>query len=211
MTILGSLLVFLLAAFTTGCGSSLRAGGELQPGRYALHRGDQKSALAHFQRAAEIDPNYVTDFTLLKQGVWTYVGRAYYDAGNYAEARKAFERASSLHPDDYMADLYLGLALLREGNRDAGQKEVASGLRGLASWLEYVDAYHDDGRYWDPSRIIRTQIDEDLRFMSGKEINPKDIIARGERIGEKMEREIDMAPVRWRRDLRNSDGRTDNN
>jgi tetratricopeptide (TPR) repeat protein len=209
MRIFNAFCALLLLSFAA-C-ANFQVGGQVQPGRYALHRGDPKAALVHFQRAAEIDPNYVTDFTLLKQGVWTYVGRAYYDAGNYADARKALERASSLHNDDYIADLYLGLVLLREGNRDAGQKEITSGLGGIANWLEYVDSYYDDGKYWDPGRIIRNQIHRDLQFISARDINANEVISRGEYIGNKMEREIDQSIIRWQRDQRNSDGRTDNN
>src|SRR5687767_4789850 len=43
------------ALFLSGC-ASFRVAGQLQPRRYALMRGDPKVALAHFQRAAELDP-----------------------------------------------------------------------------------------------------------------------------------------------------------
>ncbi|HWP60536.1 MAG TPA: tetratricopeptide repeat protein [Candidatus Acidoferrales bacterium] len=206
MTGIKAILALLVFSFAAGC-ASYRIGGEVQPGRYALNRGDAKAALFHFQRAAEMDPDYVTDFTLLPQGIWTYIGKAYYTLGNLAEARKALERANSLHKDDYLADLYLGLVLARQGDWERGRKDIQAGLSGIHNWLEYVDAYHPDGRYWDPGRIIRTQIERDLQLIAGGDVDRKEIISRGEYIGYKIEREIDQAPIRWRRALRDSDGR----
>jgi tetratricopeptide (TPR) repeat protein len=203
-TVFSSLFLLLLVA----C-AGFQTAGEVQPGRYALRRGEPQVALIHFQRAAEMDPNYFTNFTLLKQGVWTYVGRAYYDAGNLPEARKALERADSLYNDDYMADLYLGLALAREGDRERGRKEIEEGLVGLANWLEWVDAYHLDGKYWDPARLIRSRIQQDLALLSGKEFNWSQMIAEGESVGNQMEDEIEKSTRRWQRDQRNSDGKSD--
>ena len=209
MKIFGFVFSLFLLAGVFGCSTSYQAGGELQPGRYALRRGDPKMALVHFQRAAEIDPNYTTDFTVLKQGVWTYIGRAHYNAGNFPEALKALERANSLHNDDYLADLYLGLAFARQGNQEAGRKGIETGLRGLGNWFEYIDQYHPDGNYWDPGRVIREQIQKDLNMLGGREVNWTEVIASAERIGDAMEDEIEQAPRRWYRDQRNSDSRGD--
>jgi tetratricopeptide (TPR) repeat protein len=203
MKILSAIFTVFVLSGLTAC-AGVQTGGEVQPGRYALRRGDPKAALAHFQRAAEGDPNYVTNFTPLKQGVWTYVGRAHYDAGNLPEARKALERANSLHNDDYMADLYLGLVLARAGDRDAGRKEIETGLVGIHDWLDYTNTYHLDGRYWDPAGMIRSQIKNDLVVLKGKEFDWSDVISRGEYIGNKMETEIEWASRRWRREQKNN-------
>jgi tetratricopeptide (TPR) repeat protein len=209
MKILNGVLSLVLLAGVAGCGTSYRAGGEVQPGRYALRRGDPQAALVHFQRAAQIDPNYATDFTSFKQGVWTYVGRAYYNAGNFQEALKALERANSLHNDDYLADVYLGLALARQGNQDAGRKAIESGLQGLADWFEYMDSYHLDGNYWDPGGVVRAQIQNDLALVRGKDVDWTEVIARSERIGNAMEDEIERAPRRWYREQRDGDSDSD--
>ena len=47
----------------------------------------------------------------------TYLGRAYYETGRDEEARTALEKAVSLNKDDSLAYLYLGLTLLRTGER----------------------------------------------------------------------------------------------
>ena len=85
--------------FLTGC-AAFQLGGEIQQGRLALMYGDPKVALARFQGAAELDPDYLMNFSILPEGVWTYVGRGYYATGNLPEARKALERARSQHADE---------------------------------------------------------------------------------------------------------------
>ena len=73
--------------------ASFKVESEIQSGRSALRYGDPKVALTHFQRAADLDPDYLTDFTLFEEGVWTYVGRSYYAMGDLANARQVLERA----------------------------------------------------------------------------------------------------------------------
>src|SRR5258705_10058132 len=73
-------LVFLLLP---GCGTT---GGQIQAGRRDLLYGDPNNALSHFQRAAEQDPHYLY-YGAFPQGVWTYVGGAYYSTGRLSEAR----------------------------------------------------------------------------------------------------------------------------
>src|SRR3990172_11744944 len=109
-------------------------------GRTALLYGDPDVALASFQSAAESDPGYLY-FSVFPQGIWTYVGRANYSAGRYPEARQALERAVSLHQEDSMAKLYLGLSLARSGDRQTGLKAIEDGLRGLHEWLHYTNQY----------------------------------------------------------------------
>jgi tetratricopeptide (TPR) repeat protein len=198
--------IFLLCVVSLASCATLRSGSEIQAGRYALRRGEPKEALVHFRRVAEVDPDYVTDFTPLKQGVWTYLGRAYYETGNLAEAQRALERADSLHKDDYMADLYLGLVLARQGQRESAYQKLEDGLRGLGNWLEYMDAYHPDGPYWDPGRNLRNEIEKTLALLKEREFDWSKIIARAEYIGGQMEDEVEQAPRRERRDRRD-DGR----
>ena len=172
-----------------------QVGSSIQEGRAELLMGKPKVALAHFQRAAELEPNYMLNFSLLPQGVWTYVGRAYYAQGQFSEARKAFEQARSRHQEDNLAKLYLGLVLTRDGNRQQGLKELESGLTGLRDWLNYLEYYHPDGRFWDSSKRIRSEIKVGLAMISGKDIDWPKLIASGEWIGKKMEEEIDFARI----------------
>ena len=181
-----------LALLLPAC-TSWQVGSNIQRGRTELLRGDPKSALVHFRKAADLDPDYVLNFTQLPQGVWTYVGRAYYNQKEFSEARQAFEKARSRHQEDNLATLYLGLVLARDGNRQKGIQELDAGLTGLRDWLDYLEYYHPDGRFWDSSKRIRSEIKVGLAMISGKDIDWPKLIASGEWIGKKMEEEIDSA------------------
>ena len=106
--LLTGLAVSLLAA----CGT-LGLQGDFAAGRQALIRGDSNVALAHFARVAQVDPNYLSDSSLLRESIWTYLGRAQYGSGKFDEAKNSFERALSHLSQDPVARLYLGLTLLR--------------------------------------------------------------------------------------------------
>jgi tetratricopeptide (TPR) repeat protein len=81
-------------------------------GRQALLRGEPDNAVAYFDRVAQADPGYVAD-SPPRKSIWTYVGRAHYNSGRYAEAKVAFDKALTHLKDDYVARLYRGLTLLR--------------------------------------------------------------------------------------------------
>ena len=189
--------------------SACAAQTNVQQGRMALLYGDPNAAIVSFQSAAALDPNHLY-FSVFPQGTWTYLGRAYYIAGKYPEARQALERAISLHQDDNMAKLYLGLTLTRSEDRQRGLKEIESGLRGLHDWLDYVNQYaaFSYGQYWDPVREIRTEIQNNLTMISGRNIDWQKLIASGEWVGRKMEEEIDIARRQEARDRSRGDDRS---
>ncbi len=194
-------LAFLSAiVFLSGC-VSFRTSGEVQGGRRALLTGKPEVAVGHFQRAAELNPQYVYNFSPLQQGIWTYLGRAYYHSGKLSEARKALERARSQDKDDHLARLYLGLILGRNGNRETGLKEIQGSMKALYDWLEYITYYTTDGEFWDPMREIRSELQTDLAMISGKEIDWKKLIASGEWVGMTLEEEIDRARIDERKEL----------
>lgn len=200
-----------LAILVSGC-TAVYVGGEIVKGRQELLYGDPKVSLAHFQRAGELDPDYLTNFTILRQGVWTYVGRANYALGNLVDARRELERARSRSGEDNLARLYLGLVLARDGDRQRGVGEIEGGLRGLSQWFDYIEQYHADGQFWDPGRPIRSEIQKNIVMLSAREVNWNELIAGGEWLGRELEREIDRARKdqleedKWFRD---GDGRGD--
>lgn len=202
-SLISSLFVLPFAIYLSGC-ASYTAGSNVQQGRYALLRGDSKLALDHFQRATEIDSNYVMRIGPMKEGVWTYVGRAHYAGGDNKAALKALERARTSNPDDSFAPLYLGLALAKEGDRQRGGKELQAGLTGLNDWLEYINQYSADRAYWDPGAIIRSDIQQELARLDSKEINWPELIAGAERVGTIIETEADEAMKERRREARDS-------
>ena len=180
---------FVLSA----CTPSFQVGSEIQAGRYALLTGKSEAALSHFRRAAELEPNYVLNFSPFEEGVWTYVGRAYYATGKFSEARQALQRARSRLESDQLAKLYLGVVLARNGDRERGLKEIQSGMRGLHDWLEHIGYNTEYGQYWDPIREIRSEIQRNLAATSGREVDFKTLIANVEWLGTRIEDEIDLA------------------
>ena len=183
-----SFCILQFAIFFSGC-----TAGQIQAGRMDLLYGDPNNAVAHFQRAAEMNPDYLY-YSALPEGVWTYVGRAYYASAKLPEARQALERAVSRHDQDNLAKLYLGLVLARDGDRPRGLKEIESGMRGIHDWLDYITQgfRFSYGRFWDPNRAIRSEIESDLAMIS-KGLDWQKLIASGEWVGKQMEEEIDRA------------------
>jgi len=186
-----SLLTFWSLLLLSGC-TSIQVASEVQTGRHVLLAGDPKVALLHFQRAAELDPDYLLNFSILDEGIWTYLGRAYYATGKLPEARQALERARSRHEEDHLAKLYLGLVLARDGERQKGLREIEAGLTGLAGWLDYIDRYRSDGRYWDPGRRLRNEIQRNLAMIQGRDINWAQLVSSGESLGKEFEAEVDF-------------------
>lgn len=187
---IGGLLFSLV--LLSGC-ASIQTASEVQRGRYALLYGEPKVALTHFQRAAELNPEYVLNFSLLDEGVWTYIGRSYYAMGNLPEARKALERARSRYDYDHLAKLYLGLVLARDGNRERGLREIRAGLKGLNNWLDHIHFYVHDGRYWDPGGRLQKQIQRDLQMIEGQEIDWPQLFASVEWLGREFEHEVELS------------------
>ena len=204
-----SLALFSLFVFLAGC-ASLQTGGEVQSGRQALLEGRNAAALGYFYSAAQRDPDYVyATGSSPKQGVWSYVGRSEYLTGRFPEARKSLERAIASNRPEDIARLYLGLTLVREGDRQRGLKEIESGMRGIDSFLNNISQTqrYSIGQYWDPDREIRSAIQRDLAMISGKDLDWQKLTADTEWLAIQMEQESDLARrqeaedrTRWRSD-----------
>jgi tetratricopeptide (TPR) repeat protein len=182
MPICLSALVYL-----SGC-TGIQVAGDVQSGRNALHTGRPNDAVTHFRRAADIDPAYKIPYRV-PVGVLTYLGRAYYETGKHEEVRKSLEQALRLNKDDSLAHLYLGLTLLRTGGRDRGRKEIEGGLKGIHETLEYIASDNIYGIFWDPARMIRSDIEKTL---AGK-LDDASLTVAALRIGREFEEEIDQA------------------
>ncbi|HEX9787093.1 MAG TPA: tetratricopeptide repeat protein [Candidatus Binatia bacterium] len=122
------------AASALGC-AGIHVGQQVQAGRNALQTGRPADAALYLTQAAESNPEYRTPYRL-PQSVLSYLGRAYYETGRDSEAKNVLETAVNKHQDDHLAHLYLGLIRLRNGDRERGRKNVASGLKGIfiKSW-----------------------------------------------------------------------------
>jgi len=104
--------LLLFAWMIGGCG--VQVSNEAQSGRAALQGGNPESAISSFRHAADSQPDYVVDTPPLRQSIWTYLGRAYYESGKLREAREALSQALQRDDRDFLARLYWGLILFRE-------------------------------------------------------------------------------------------------
>ncbi|HXV84536.1 MAG TPA: hypothetical protein VEG60_32200, partial [Candidatus Binatia bacterium] len=78
------------------------------------------------------------------------------------------------------------LTLLRTGDRDRGRKEIEGGLKGIHETLEYIASNNVHGIFWDPARMIRSDIE---RTLAGK-LDESQLAVAGQRIGSAVEEEI---------------------
>jgi tetratricopeptide (TPR) repeat protein len=190
-----SLLLFSLFVFLVGC-TSVNVGGEVQSGRQALLESKNETALGYFYGAAQRDPNYVyATGSSPKQGVWSYVGRSEYLTGRFPQARQTLERALAANREEDIARLYLGLTLVREGDRQRGLKEIESGMRGINNFLDYINQAqrYSIGQYWDSGRDIRSAIQSNLAMISGRDLDWQRLTVNTEWLGIRMEQESDLA------------------
>jgi tetratricopeptide (TPR) repeat protein len=190
-------LYFLMAlsfsVLLTGC-ATYQSAGQIEAGRQALFVGQNQTALAYFQQAAQADPNAVYGATL-RMGVFSFLGQAQYLNGDYAQARQTLQKALLQHPSDHVARLYLGLAEVRLGDRQRGLRDIENGMKGIAALLNYLNnnfAY-SFGQFWDPGGQIRASIKTDLAMISGANTDWSQLVAAGERLGIRIEQEEDKA------------------
>ncbi len=178
-------IYFSASLFISGCSG---VGSDVQAGRNALQTGRANDAIGYLTRAAEADPNYKIPYRV-RAGVLAYLGRAYLETGKDTEARQTLERAVNLDKDDPFAHLYLGIAMLKTGERERGRKDIEDGLRAIDDTLEYIAEDRVYGFYWDPGMEIRN----DIRKSLAAKLNDAQLTMAGERIGRQFDEEIDIA------------------
>ena len=205
MKVIKTSAILSLLLFTTGC-ATFQANTELLRGRMALLRGMPLEAIPHLEQATALDS--AIRHSDLQESAWTYLGRAYYGAGKYPQARQALERAIAANKDDGFARLYLGLTLARQDDHDAGRKEALLGLKGLNDALEYIVYNTADGIYWDPSGNLRKELSSAQRDVSATNPRLDKLLERLEALGAAIEEEINSARLDESRD-RNSSGNGD--
>jgi tetratricopeptide (TPR) repeat protein len=179
----------LLLAALVGCAAS-QAAQEIQEGRRALLIGKPDAAVQHFEKAAALDNKTSSP---LQESAWTYVGRAYYEAGKYSLARQAFERALAENQNDDIARLYLGLVGAREQTNETSARQIQAGLQGVYDRIEYIKRFTSAGEFWDPSGQLSTELLESIKEVSAAQVSWSNIIPRVEGLMQKIENEIDLA------------------
>ena len=190
MTALKNSGILLTLIALTGC-TAFQTAGEFQRGRTALLGGMPAAATTYFQQAAALDTNL--RYSIFQESIWTYLGRAYYDAKNYTEARSALERALTIDSRDSFARLYLGLTLARQGNHEAGQREVLLGLQGLYDRLDYVVYYTVRRPLLGPHGTNSRRDTSPTAGCQGFPAEFRRLFDRLESLGMRVEQEIDLA------------------
>ena len=104
---------WLFLACCVGIAACAGSSGGFLAGRQALLRGEPDNAVNYFNAIAQADPSYIVTSAPPRKSIWTYVGRAHYNSGQYADAKVAFDKALNYLKDDYVAQLYRGLTILR--------------------------------------------------------------------------------------------------
>src|SRR6266576_6612375 len=149
---------FTVLLLISGCSG---VGSDVVAGRNALQTGRPNDAVGYLTRAADADPTYKLPYRV-HVSVLAYLGRAYLETGQDTQARQTLEKAVKLDKDDPLAPLYLGIVLLKTGERERGRKEIEEGLRAIDDTLEFF-AQEDSFRlFWDPNMQIRNDIRKSL-------------------------------------------------
>ena len=178
-------LCFSVLLLISGCSS---VGGDVAAGRNALQTGRPNDAVGYLTRAAAADPNYKLPYRV-HVSVLAYLGRAYLETGQDTQARQTLEKAVKLDKDDPLAPLYLGIVLLKTGERERGRKEIEEGLRAIDDTIEFF-AQEDSFRiFWDPNMQIRN----DIRKSLAAKLDDAQLAMAAERIGSQFDEEIDEA------------------
>jgi len=116
-----------LSVLLSAC-AAVRGGGDVEQGRQALLAGNYQAALGNFQNAEQADPNYIYGAEL-REGVSSFLGRAQYLTGNYAQARQTLEKALSQHRGDNLADVPWPY-VVSSGRPKGGSDEYPTGFAG---------------------------------------------------------------------------------
>ena len=203
-------LALVSILFLCGC-AGVKSGGDVAYGRRALLGGDNETALGYFQSALKSDPGYRYG-TAYQQGLLSYIGRTEYLTGRLPQARETLQKSIAAKQGEVdIARIYLGLTLIRTDNREAGLKDVETGMRGIYDWLNWVTETFrfSFGQYWDPAHAIRSAIESDLAMMSGRDLDWQRVIADGEWVAMRMEEEGDKARNDEQRDRQRDSGAND--
>jgi Tfp pilus assembly protein PilF len=179
------LICFSVSLFISGCSG---VGGDVAAGRNALQTGRPNDAVGYLTRAADADPNYKLPYRV-HVSVLTYLGRAYLETGQDTQARQTLEKAVKLDKDDPLAPLYLGIVLLKTGERERGRKEIEEGLRAIDDTIEFFVQEDSFRIFWDPNMQIRN----DIRKSLAAKLDDAQLAMAAERIGSQFDAEIDEA------------------
>ena len=189
------LALWLLAMVFSGCaGGGLAGGSDVSQGRQAMFRGDNQTALAHFQSAAQANPNYIFG-TEMREGVLSFLGRAQYLNGQLTPARSTLQQAVAQHKSDNLARLYLGLTQARQGDQKTATANIDGGLKGMGDFVNYiVNTFSNSfGSFWDQDGSVRKAIATNRTMLASGKFDWSSLISNCERLALNYEQLEDIA------------------
>lgn len=189
------LAIGLAAILFSACaGGGFQGSSDVTQGRQAMFRGDNQTALAHFQSAAQANPNYIFG-TELREGVSSFLGRAQYLNGQLTPARATLEQAVARHKSDNLARLYLGLTLARQGDQKTATANIDGGLKGMGEFVNYiVNTFSNSfGSFWDQDGSVRKAIATNRTMIASGNFDWSSLISNCERLALNYEQLEDVA------------------
>ena len=188
------LALISLAILLSGCSGAFQAASAIALGRQELFQGQNGDALESFEVAARENPDSWFDADR-PEGVFSYLGRAQYLNGQYAQARQSLERDLARNEGNSLSRLYLGLTLVRLNDREKGMHDIVWGLTGIPHYINYVvnsANAKDVRRFWDRYNQIRNAVAIALKMTERADLNWNALISLSERIALAWEREPDF-------------------
>src|SRR5207302_10134024 len=113
-------------------------------------QGRLAEAIAETRKSAELDP--------LSTTAWSTLGRMYYSAGRYAEAREALERSLHITPEQNYAASHLAIVALLEKHPAEALAYAERSASDLFRLHGKVLALHDSGRIEEARRGLDEMI-----------------------------------------------------
>ena len=122
---------------------------------------------------------------------------------NIHKPKKLWSKPAADRTNNELANLYLGLTLMRMGDRQKGVEDLQAGMKGVAQFINYVTEVfrYQIGQYWDPGYTLRNAVQRTLVAASGGNIDWQQLIADAEWIGVNFEQEPDRANFQQIQDL----------
>ena len=159
--LLAGLLASLPVAWASNDGQRKKeAFRELQMGYLALEEGEFESAMGHYGRAREIAEGNEQKFNAAFG-----FGSGALELGRLDEARRAFEEAHTLRPDEVGATYLLGVTCRRQGELDAAVEYLAEAAvrdpEFTQALVELGIAYGALERHADAEKVCREALAKD--------------------------------------------------
>ncbi|HXG94436.1 MAG TPA: tetratricopeptide repeat protein [Blastocatellia bacterium] len=121
-----------------------------QLGRIARREGRLADAIAHFDAVVRENAGHS------QNEVWREIGRTYLQAGQYDDARAAFERFLERRPSDAEGRYHYGLTLYNLGRADEAANEMRACIEAVRTSPTYK--YRADKRWMDEAeKFLRAQ------------------------------------------------------